>query len=339
MEKESHYQYLQALNENIGVAILSYLEDGTLQLVNPAAKALFNKPVLNKIDDIKSLSPIIYEVINKLSKGGNETVQTKIGGIEHELSITGRQFILEKEASHVVLIQDIKSALDHKESESWQKLVRVLTHEIMNSVTPIVSLSKAVNSSMQSQNISDLTEEDKDDLLMSIQTIENRGKGMVKFVNAYKDYARDIVLAYEEVDIGDLTRGVQSLFRPIFIEKNITLTISVKPSVISVEIDKGLIEQVLINLVKNAIEALDSGGTIDISISKKEQSCQINVADSGSGISHDVLRNIFVSFFTTKRKGSGVGLSISRKVLQLHNGSIKVNSSEKGTRFILSLPL
>lgn len=342
MEKESHYQYLQALNENLGVAIISYLDSGEIQLLNNAAKNLFNKPILNSLKALEKFAPDVHKKIIQLQEtGGTEVVNTTLGGIAYNLSITCRHFIAQEVPFHVVLIQDIKKALDDKESQSWQKLVKVLTHEIMNSVTPIASLSEAVNQSMKANNIQDLDEEDLSDLQISIETIENRSKGMVKFVNAYKDYARDLEINRQDIEVSKLITNVSNLLSPLLEEHQVELSsnISLKPT--SISVDSGLIEQVLINLIKNAVEALkdQTNARIDISATNENQHSVITVEDNGSGISSDNQENIFVPFFTTKRKGSGVGLSLSKKIMQLHGGDIQVKSSEIGTTFFLTIPI
>jgi nitrogen fixation/metabolism regulation signal transduction histidine kinase len=341
LEKESHYQYLQALNENIGVAIISYLNSGEIQLINTAAKNLIRKPILSNISHLEQIAPDVYQQVKALeTSGGSLVIKTMMAGDQYDLSITCRYFVAKDVPFHVVLIQDIKKALDDKESQSWQKLVKVLTHEIMNSVTPIASLSEAVNQSMKTSDIKSLDQEDIDDLQISIETIENRSKGMVKFVNAYKDYARDLELNKETVAIEKLVSQVSRLLEPLLDQHNIKLTVSIEPKTLQVNVDPGLIEQVLINLVKNASEALKEtkNAMIKITVTNKNQYCNIQVNDNGSGISTENLENIFVPFFTTKRKGSGVGLSLSKKIMQLHAGDIEAASTEKGTTFKLQFP-
>jgi len=336
LEKESHYQYLQALNENIGVAIISYLDNGEIQLINTAAKNLIKKPMLTNINYLEQIAPDVYHQIKALEiSGGTKVISTILAGNQYELSITCRYFVAKEVPFHVVLIQDIKKALDDKESQSWQRLVKVLTHEIMNSVTPIASLSEAVNQSMKASDIKSLNQEDIKDLQVSIETIENRSKGMVKFVNAYKDYSRDLELNKEIVAVEKLVSQVSRLLEPLLDQHNIKLSIRVEPKTMQVNVDAGLIEQVLINLLKNATEALPEvdHATIEIKAHKQGSLCEIRIADNGLGIRPENMANIFVPFFTTKRKGSGVGLSLSKKIIQLHGGDIEATSSSAGTTF------
>ena len=342
LEKESHYQYLQALNENISVGIISYLENGEIQLYNPAAKKIFKKPIIKNITDLKTFTPDVYSKIEALQKtGGTEVLHAVVSETEFNLTITCRKFKAQDIPFYVVLIQDIKKALDEKESASWQKLVKVLTHEIMNSATPIASLSEAVNTFINSTDIQKLSEEDLQDLQTSLKTIENRSKGMVKFVNSYKEYARDLEIKKQKVAVIDLISSVNNLLRPQFDQYNIHSSVKITPESIVLSADRGLLEQVLINLIKNAIDAVadQPQPKIEIVITQSDKICTIKIMDNGNGIAQEHIGNIFVPFFTTKRNGSGVGLSLSKKIMQLHNGEMQVSSSSSGTIFKLSLPL
>ncbi len=341
MEKESHYQYLQALNENIGVGIISYLETGKIQLYNTAAKKIFKKPILDKIGDLKTLTPGVYEKIKALQlTGGTVVIPATIGETVYNLSVTCRKFKAQDVPFYVVLFQDIKKALDEKESMSWQKLIRVLTHEIMNSATPIASLSEAVNRYIKNTDMRELSDEDIQDLHTSLSTIENRSKGMVKFVNNYKDYARELAIKKQRVAVGELVSGVKNLLQSEIEKYNIAITATISPASMMLSADPSLLEQVLINLIKNAIDVLaqHSEPQINIEVTQEDQTALITIMDNGPGIAPENLETIFVPFFTTKRTGSGVGLSLSKKIMHLHGGDIRVRSSSGGTVFTLTLP-
>lgn len=337
-DKESHYQYLQALNDNIGVAIISYLDDGKVQLMNPSAKKLFNKPSFSNISELERVTPEVFRRVMELKQGGNDVVKTVLNNEVQYLSVTCRTFVAQEVPFHLVLIQNIRKALDDRESEAWQKLVRVLTHEIMNSVTPISSLSTAVNQTLKdSKQMAEISEEDMQDIHLSLETIENRSNGLVRFVKAYKDYAKDIDLTITEFSVQGLISRVNSLLSGGLDEQAITLKIDIRPSTLSVQADEELLEQVLINLIKNAIDVLTekNSGAINIRGYKEGTSTIIEVQDNGPGIAEENIENIFVPFFTTKRKGTGVGLSLSKKIMQLHGGDIQVSTSESGSVFRL----
>ena len=337
-DKESHYQYLQALNDNIGVAIISYLDDRTVQLMNPFAKKLFNKRSIGNIDDLERVAPEVYRKIIDLKDGGSEVVKTALNNEVQYLSIVCRTFIAQEVCYHLVLIQNIRKALDDREAEAWQKLVRVLTHEIMNSVTPISSLSTAVHQTLKdSDRMKSISEEDMKDIHLSLETIENRSKGLVGFVKAYKDYARDIDLDIIEVAVEDIFSRVKYLINVKKDNTPIEINLEVKPSGLTIHADEGLMEQVLINLIQNAMDVLKERehGLINMKAFKEIDKIIIAIEDNGSGISAEHIDNIFVPFFTTKREGTGVGLSLSKKIMQLHGGDIQVRSSEEGTVFRL----
>lgn len=335
IEKESQYQYLQALNENIGVSIISYEENtGNIELLNPAAKALLLKPNLRKIDDIGLIDQHLLKTIETLQSGERQVTKVLINNEMVQLSVQLKDFILQQKRFRLVLLQDINAELEQKEVEAWQKLISVLTHEIMNSVTPIVSLSNAVNQMMISD---DWSGEDKEDMLTSLQTIENRSKGLMRFVNAYKGFSKTPELRPTEFDLFTMIDRITHLLKPDLNKGDIKLALDLKGKELTVKADSELIEQILINLLKNAIEVLETGGEIKISAKRGiHQKVKVSVEDNGPGIPPEVLEKIFIPFYTTKEKGTGIGLSFARQVMKLHQGSISVHSElNKGTKFEL----
>lgn len=342
IEKESHYQYLKTLNENIGISIISFKENGAIALMNPSAKALLKKPYLKKINELEQVDQHLYQVINKMKPGQREVVKSFIAGEMVHLSIQLKKFIVQEEKFNVLLLQNIHSEMEQKEVEAWQKLISVLTHEIMNSVTPIASLSTAVNQQLDHVNsVDDLDQEDRRDILTSLQTIENRSKGLLKFVNAYKEFAKTPELHLSKTDLVNMINRICDLLKPDLDKHNITLIKEFKIKELCLRIDHELIEQVLINLIKNAIEVLEDNpaGIIRIDLIKVEyQKVQLKIIDNGPGIEKEMLDKVFIPFFTTKKKGTGIGLSFARQVLKLHGGSISVHSEVgKGTGFTLGL--
>lgn len=337
IEKESQYQYLQALNENIGVSVISYDQDtGKIEFLNPAAKALLFKPNLLKIKDIASIDQNLLTTIKTLNSGERQVIKVVLNGEVVQLSIQIKDFVLQEKQFRLVLLQNINSELEQKEVEAWQKLISVLTHEIMNSVTPIVSLSSAINQMMINHDRQAL-EEDKEDIMLSLQTIENRSKGLMRFVNAYKDFSKTPELNLTEFDLFAMIKRITHLLAPDMSKRGISLSMDLKGKDLFVKADNELIEQILINLFKNAIEVLDSGDEIGVTARKgSRQNVELVIEDNGPGIAPEVLDKIFIPFFTTKQKGTGIGLSFARQVMKLHRGSISVNSElGKGTRFDL----
>ncbi len=344
LEKESHYQYLQTINENIGVALISFTEDGKIEMVNKAARALLNKPLMNRIDELGKIDSKLYEVVMRLESGENEMVKVVFGGEVIHLAVQAKVFILKEKTFKLILMQNINSELEEKEVEAWQKLISVLTHEIMNSVTPIVSLASAMNTMLSNtdgakRDLNSLQHEEIEDVYGSIDTIESRGKGLLKFVNAYKDYSKSPELNYSDFDLVAMIDRIRSLLKPNLEKNGIELKFVSALKSHKVHADSELMEQVIINIIKNAMEALENtnNGVIKIFIKKLETGrTHISISDNGPGIDGDTIDKIFVPFYTTKQKGTGVGLSLSRQILRLHNGNLGVQSKVgEGTAFSL----
>lgn len=336
IEKESQYQYLQALNENVGVSIISYDDStGKIEFMNPAAKSLLLKPNLRKIEDIGLIDQRLLEVIQHLHSGERQVTKVVINNEMVQLSVQIKDFVLQQKHFRLALLQNINSELEQKEVEAWQKLISVLTHEIMNSVTPIVSLSTAVNQMITDED--ELSDEDKEDMHLSLQTIENRSKGLLRFVNAYKDFSKTPELKPTEFDLFSMIDRITHLLKPDLNKAVIELELNLKGSELLVKADRELIEQIIINLLKNAIEVLGSGGKISITAKRSiHQKVKLVVEDNGPGIAPETLEKIFIPFFTTKDKGTGIGLSFARQIMKLHQGSISVSSEQGvGTRFEL----
>jgi signal transduction histidine kinase len=244
----------------------------------------------------------------------------------------------------LVSLQDIRSELDEREVETWQKLIQVLTHEIMNSVTPIISLSKIIRGLLAAEGdqVRDLAEidlEDAQDMLDSIVTIESRSKGLLHFVHAYRSLTKIQQARFAPIEPPQLLKRIQTLLGPELVKRNIALHIYPIEEGIVIQADQELIEQVLINLVKNAMEGLEGrpDAKIEFKVSRsQDQRPMIQVIDNGSGINPEYIDKIFIPFFTTKKRGSGIGLSLSRQIMRLHRGSISFHSNlGSGTVFSL----
>jgi two-component system, NtrC family, nitrogen regulation sensor histidine kinase NtrY len=342
-QKELHYQFLEALNENISVAILSFDSDGKLLMMNRAAKQLLNQPSFSKLEHFRRIDPVLFEIIQTSQPESRSVVRTVIGEQQYQLSVQSKEIILQSEHVKIILLQNLNSELEEKEIDAWHQLMRVLTHEIMNSVTPIVSLTKAVETILYNpdgtrKNPTSLTDENADDVYSSLTTIGSRSKGLVNFVKAYKEYSKPIDLHLENVDVTALAQRTIQLLTPDLQKSNISVGLTA-PTSTEAKADQALIEQVLINLIKNAIEAVshDGSGKIIVEVVKKPiGTVNVSVIDNGTGIDQENISKIFVPFFTTKPKGSGIGLSLSRQIMKLHNGTIRVQSTiGKGSAFIL----
>jgi two-component system, NtrC family, nitrogen regulation sensor histidine kinase NtrY len=341
-EKELQFQYLESLNEKISVAIFSFDVDGKLIMMNPAAKQLINFPQFSSIVDFRKLDPKLGDTVAEIKPDERIVVKAFLGEESYQLSVQCKEILLKEKQVRIILLQNLNSELESKEIDAWHQLIRVLTHEIMNSVTPIVSLTDAarkllVDQSGKRKDFQTLPVENADDIFSSIETINSRSKGLLKFVNSYKEYSRPVEVHANETDAVQLLTRIVGFVGPELEKLNIKLQVTKKNASIIVRTDVVLMEQVLINLLKNAIEAVshNGDGIISVSIEKTLQNAaRITIVDNGTGIESEIIDKIFIPFYTTKTKGSGIGLSFSRQILKLHNGSIKVNSEiGKGSRF------
>ncbi|MBL3657366.1 sensor histidine kinase [Fulvivirga sediminis] len=340
-EKESNYHLLQTTIEHATVPMLSYREDtNTINLINKAAKELLKKPFLQTIDALKIVNADLSTLIKNLESGQKELIKLSIDHEYLNLSVSAKQIRLEGIPYKLISLQNIKAELDEKEVESWQRLIRVLTHEIKNSAIPISTLTSVIVQLITDEhgNLADLTsldKEDLNDLHLGIKTVDKRSKGLVNFINAYGELAKIPTPLLQPINSQELFNAILPLFKQELEESNIHFSLS--GDSISLMIDPDLIEQVLINIIKNAKEALAQTDNAEIHIMtylhKGQATIQIN--DNGPGIPQEELDNIFIPFFTTKKEGSGIGLSLSRQIMRAHKGNIEAMSTPEGSSFYL----
>ena len=257
-----------------------------------------------------------------------------------ELSVSVADFKLREVPYKLISFQNIQKELEEKELDAWQKLIRILTHEIMNSVTPITSLASSINS-LIADNSKTLDEEEMEDIRDGIYAIQKRGEGLLHFTETYRSLTKIPPPKFQLVEAQPLLERLHILFKPVLKKYGVQLNLKLPSNMVVFIADVELIEQVIINLLKNAIEAARevTNPTIEIRATKtNEGKTFIEIQDNGKGIPQEVLDKIFVPFFTTKKEGSGIGLSLSRQIMRLHKGNIDVNSViGKGTVFTLSL--
>ncbi|MEM9981827.1 MAG: hypothetical protein AAF734_04975, partial [Bacteroidota bacterium] len=239
-ERESDNQYLNTVVEHIGVALLSFGEDHQVQLMNKAFKTLFNKPYIHKIDALHKLDQNLYDKIISLKAGEKALQKVALNGQLRNQSIQATEISLQGKYHNLDSFQDIKNELEEQEVESWQKLIRVLTHEIMNSVAPISSLASLVNQMLVEEKIrrdfTTLDEEEQEDIYLSLQTIEKRSKGLINFVKAYRSLTQVGLPSFTTVTVEELFQRVASLFKADLTKKNITLEID-EASAITIKAD------------------------------------------------------------------------------------------------------
>ncbi len=342
-EKESNFHYLQAIVEHSGVALICYQEkEGEIKLMNKAAKDLFQKPYLKNISSFHKIDPALMKAISKLNSGDKVLLKSVINNELLHLSILAKEIRMDDALFKLVSFQDIKTELDEHEVDSWQKLIRVLTHEIMNSAIPISTLTSVINQKINSNknanSLALLSTEDEEDIIGGLKTIENRSKGLIQFVESYKTLTRLPKPKFESVVVVELFDRVSTLLKSDIQNAGISLKIELKDKAIAIKADPQMIEQILINLIINAKDSLIgvSDPVIELMAVNQNEKDIIRVIDNGCGMDPETLSNIFVPFYTTKKKGSGIGLSLSRQIMRLHKGSISVQSAlGKGSVFNL----
>ena len=343
-QKEAHLSLLEAVVDHLQVSIICVDGMGHIKLINTAAKRLFKTPHIHHIDGLRRIDAFVYRCVNKLQPGEQQLISANIKGKAVSLSVVNNEFSVEGQSYKLLSFNNIRDELEQKESDAWQKLIRVLAHEIMNSATPILSLSSSIKSMLTSgdgftHTINDLSVDEQRDLVRSLDSIESRSKGLIHFVDAYRGLTQIPEPKPQLTDLPRLIQNVTHLLMPDIVEAKINLQTVFDTGYLQAKIDPQQIEQVLINLLRNAIQALEHRESPKITISVKKNAFDkivVDVEDNGTGISGDNLANIFMPFYTTKAKGTGVGLSISRQIMFMNRGLFTVESTEgEGSRFRL----
>jgi len=328
-EKDSEYQFFKNIVQHIGIGILTFQKDGTIQIMNTAARKLLRIQRADKMDHLREVSPALVESILALKTGGRELIRLKTGEETIQLSVFAIELTLKNEEVKLISMSNIQSELEEKEMEAWQNLVRVLTHEIMNSVTPISSLAGMVETELsghlQQQKV--IPVEELPDLHLSLQTISKRSSGLIAFVKEFRNLTHVQKPRLGPVAVKSLLDEMLMLHKKDLADKGIRARVHVMPETLTLTADKAMIEQVLINLIKNAIQAFDEQPEkqIDLRGSTDEKgSAIISVSDNGPGIEPEALEKIFIPFYSTKKTGSGIGLSLSKQIMRMHEGRITV---------------
>ena len=342
-DKELQHQYLLMLIGHINIGIISFDRQGDVHLINNAFKEMVNKPYINHIKVLNGISPVLYQGICDTHPGDQQLVKLKLGNTLKELVVQASEFKVKDKLYKLVSLQNIGHQLDENETLAWQKLIRVLTHEIMNSVTPITSLTDTLHHIVRKKIAEGETIDQQTLVKMDngLMVINDRSKGLVSFTEAYKNLTRIPAPDFKKVNLLALQERLFLLFKAKMSESNIRFQVHKVDPDLEVLADPELLSQVLINLIKNAMEALARHENPLITMTMQghgENSVAIMVKDNGPGIPSEVLENIFIPFFTTKEGGSGIGLSISRQIIQLHKGALTVRSEPgKGTTFTIMI--
>ena len=330
-EKEIQYQYLQNIMELVDTGILSYeAENGDVIWMNESLKKMLQLPYLKTIHSLKKREEELYNAIINLKPGEGQIANAHPEKGKFKVLISATAFLTEGKKYNLIAFQNINEAVDETEAKAWQKLLSVMTHEIMNSVAPISSLAGTLKNNLQRSRESPAARElELADLEIGIETIQRRSEGLLKFAETYRNLNKIITPEVKSIYVRDLFENICNLMQPETDRKNIELEIVLKDMDLKINADETLVEQVLINLLVNAMEAVKDveGGKIILSAGKNYQNkAFIKVSDNGTGMDRDILENIFVPFFSTKKRGSGIGLSLCKQIMMLHKGNIQVQS-------------
>lgn len=344
IENRQQEQYFRTLLEHLAAGIITYNDKGFILHANSSAKKLLSIDVLTHLQQIERKDHKLFEMINSIKPFERKLIAVSAEAGEIQLSLKATSFKTNENELVILSIQDIKNELDEKEIESWMKLIRVLMHEIMNSITPITSLSESLSNiystggkPVSSDRISDKTIATT---LQGLNVIKEQGKGLMSFVESYRKLTRVPEPEKKLFKVADLMHRVQILYNSLDNSDKTDLSVSLVNPDLEIFADQNLISQVLINLLKNALEANESNDAGMIKIVASEgynNHPDICVTDNGPGITEENIDEIFVPFFTTRPNGSGIGLSISRQIMKAHGGNLKVRSVPgKETVFCLS---
>ncbi|MFT6871645.1 MAG: two-component system nitrogen regulation sensor histidine kinase NtrY [Roseivirga sp.] len=341
-DKEANYHYFRTIVQHVGIGLITFNKLGDIQIINSSAKKLIGVESLNNIFELSKVSAKLVESLVKLKTGGSALIELTNEGTKTQLSVYVIELVLRGEEFKLVSVQNIQSELEEKEMEAWQNLIRVLTHEIMNSVTPLSSLAATVETNLV-DNIEDdvpIEKEELEDIYLAVQTIKRRSEGLIRFVTDFRNLTRIPEPKLQEIEVKKVLDHISLLLNHEMASKDIDFRLNIVPTGLMFNIDKELIDQVLINLLQNAIHALDeteSDKMIILNAFINEYGRPtLTIRDNGVGIDEEALGKIFIPFFTTKKQGSGIGLSLSKQIMRKHGGAITVKSvMNEGTEFTL----
>ena len=340
--QEQELKHMKAMVEHVPVPLLSIHGSGEVTLWNNSARRLFGSHQIIKESDFQQFGEVFNQTLTSLQPGKSKLVTLEIDNMQHQLALAATQLVVAGKSELLISMQDIQSELDGVQLQAWQDLVRVLTHEIMNSITPVASLAKTtvdLVEDVKSQLEQDSLLEELNDVSDAVNTVARRSDSLMQFVSNYRQLTRLPEAVKENVLISEMFTRVNQLATQTWQQKGITLVLNIEPESIKVHADPDMLEQLLLNLILNAEQAVSSqqnkvdkhAGIVKLSafINKRGHTV-IEVADNGPGIAEEIKHKVFVPFYTTKREGSGVGLALTRQIMIAHGGTVKLDKSNLG---------
>ena len=342
IDKEIQAQYLQTIVDNVATGIISIDEQGKVRLINHAARDLLGISQISMIQELDAIHSGLGTRIQGLRPWEKLTEKISSSGKIQHLTVNTTTIKMKGKPGQIIAVNDIKYQMEEQEIESWRKLIRVITHEIMNSITPITTLTLAIKKKFthknQPKDIEDINPTDVSEALKSADIIEERSKGLIYFIEKFRTITKLPPINPTIINLPGLFDRMQFLFNEQLMQKQIELKVDTE-GLQEIRADLNMMEQVMINLLKNAIESFEKSPhpTILLSAySDKDGRDVIEIADNGAGIPEDKLDQVFVPFFTTRENGSGIGLSLCRQIIRLHRGDIRLESRQgSGTKVTL----
>lgn len=335
--QEAEVRRLRALIEHIPVPLLTLHADGSITLQNNAARRLFGAEHVTQLNDLRKFGVDFAESVSSAVPGHRELVTFTVEGIEYHLTLATTEIIVAGTSERLISLQDIQSELDATQYQAWEELVRVLTHEIMNSITPVTSLAKTASDVVDDMIVikrrGEAFDEELEDLRDAVHTVARRSDSLTQFVDSYRQISRLSPPEKKRLRIGDVFDSVEKLALAEWPDKRVEFRRSIEPDELDVYADRDLLEPVLLNLLRNAWQSTTHTKNAQVSLTarlNRRNNVVIAVSDNGPGVPGDIATKIFVPFFTTKEGGSGVGLALARQVMIAHGGFIRLTTNESG---------
>ncbi len=342
VEKEESLRYLQTVVEHVEIGLICFDPRGDVALYNRAAGRILSTPHLKNLTALNRKHANLAELLFAMTPDSKLTYRLPVNGSTQEFLVAAAGFRMKDHPMKLISLHNIQQELEANEIDAWQKLIRVLTHEIMNSITPISSLASTVDAMLKNAPDGGLHAEAIGDIAAAVSTIHRRSEGLIHFVNKYRDVSKMPQPNIRRVKAAELVYGVRLLMDRALTTNDIHFSVSVTPETLEIDVDPELLEQVLLNLVQNSIHALAQAADRRISVSAgvdEQGKTILRVADNGRGIPNEILDKIFVPFFSTKQEGSGIGLSISQRIVRAHGGTLRAASAPGAdTVFTIALP-
>ena len=344
IENAHQEQYFHKILEHLATGIITYNNKGFILHTNTAAKRLLSLEVLNHLKQIERIDKKLFRTIKDLKPFERHLVAVNTKQGEIQLSLKSTSFGSDNNELVILSIQDIKHELDEKEVDSWMRLIRVLMHEIMNSITPITSLSESLSNIYQRGGKlvvpQEITEKTILTTLQGLNVIREQGKGLMTFVESYRKLTRIPKPEMKLFKVSDLFSRVKVLIRSLESGEKTDISFTINNPDLQILADENLVSLVMINLIKNAVEANENNPDCRIRVTAgcdQNDQKEICISDNGPGINKENLEEIFIPFFTTRENGSGIGLSVSKQIMAAHGGTLKVRSvMNKETEFCMS---